>query len=70
MKPGGLLVTASCTAQVSPESFQRLVADAARAAGVEAQIVAERGQPRDHPVPTSFPEGRYLKFLVLRVLDG
>ncbi|HKI58809.1 MAG TPA: class I SAM-dependent rRNA methyltransferase [Trueperaceae bacterium] len=70
VRPGGLLVTASCTAQVSPESFQRLVADAARAAGVEAQIVAERGQPRDHPVPTSFPEGRYLKFLVLRVLEG
>ena len=68
VRPGGLLVTASCTAQVSPEAFQRLVADAARAAGVEAQLIAERGQPRDHPVPASFPEGRYLKFLVLRVL--
>ncbi len=68
--PGGLLATASCTAQVSPEAFQRLVAEAARAAGVRAQLIAERGQPRDHPVPSSFPEGRYLKFLVYRVLPA
>jgi len=68
--PGGLLATASCTAQVAPEAFRRLVAEAAQAAGVRAQLVAERGQPVDHPVPASFPEGRYLKFLVLRVLDG
>ena len=45
-------------------------ADAARAAGVRAQIVAERGHAVDHPVPVSFPEGRYLKFLLLRVLPG
>lgn len=70
LEPGGLLVTASCTAQVSPDVFQRLVADAALAAAVEAQFLLERGQPRDHPVPTSFPEGRYLKFLVVRALAG
>lgn len=68
--PGGLLATASCTAQVSPEAFQRLVAEAARSAGVRAQLIAERGQPLDHPVPSSFPEGRYLKFLVYRVLPA
>ncbi|MEJ2358152.1 MAG: class I SAM-dependent rRNA methyltransferase [Deinococcales bacterium] len=68
VEPGGFLATASCTSQVSPEAFQRLVAEAARAAGVRAQLVAERGQPIDHPVPSSFPEGRYLKFLVYRVL--
>lgn len=68
--PGGLLATASCTAQVSPESFQRLLSEAASAAGVRAQLVAERGQPLDHPVPASFPEGRYLKFLVYRVLPA
>lgn len=66
--PGGLLATASCTAQVSPDAFRQVVADAARAAGVRAQIVAERGHAVDHPVPVSFPEGRYLKFLLLRVL--
>lgn len=66
--PGGLLATASCTAQVSPEAFREVVAEAALAAGVRAQVVAEHGHAVDHPVPLSFPEGRYLKFVVLRVL--
>jgi 23S rRNA (cytosine1962-C5)-methyltransferase len=69
VEPGGFLATASCTSQISPEAFQRLLAEAAREAGVRAQLVAERGQPIDHPVPSSFPEGRYLKFLVYRVLS-
>jgi 23S rRNA (cytosine1962-C5)-methyltransferase len=64
---GGLLATSSCTAQVSPEAFRQVVADAAGEAGVRAQVVHEAGQPVDHPVPTHFPEGRYLKFMVLRV---
>ncbi|MFA5568090.1 MAG: class I SAM-dependent rRNA methyltransferase [Trueperaceae bacterium] len=66
--PGGLLVTSSCTAQVGPEAFKEVVAEAALAAGVRAQVVAENGHAIDHPVPLSFPEGRYLKFLALRVL--
>lgn len=65
---GGYLATSSCTAQVSPEEFRRVVAEAAVEAGVRAQIVHEAGQPLDHPVPAHFPEGRYLKFMVLRVL--
>ena len=65
--PGGLLASASCTAQVSPEAFKQVLADAARAAGVRAQVVAERGHAVDHPVPLSFPEGRYLKFVLLRI---
>lgn len=66
--PGGLLATASCTAQVSPAEFGRAVAQAAAERGVTAQVIHEAGHARDHPVPTAFPEGRYLKFLVLRVL--
>lgn len=66
--PGGLLVTSSCTAQVAPDAFREVVAEAALAAGVRAQVVAENGHALDHPVPLSFPEGRYLKFMVLRVL--
>ncbi|HEX7004192.1 MAG TPA: class I SAM-dependent rRNA methyltransferase [Trueperaceae bacterium] len=69
VEPGGLLATSSCTAQVSPEEFRRVVAEAAAEAGLRAQIVHEAGQPLDHPVPAHFPEGRYLKFLVLRVLE-
>lgn len=68
VEEGGLLATGSCTAQVSPEQFREVVAEAARAAGVRAQIITENGQPADHPVPVSFPEGRYLKFMLLRVL--
>lgn len=68
--PGGLLASASCTAQVSPESFKQALAEAAQAAGVSAQVVAERGHAVDHPVPLAFPEGRYLKFVLLRVLPS
>jgi 23S rRNA (cytosine1962-C5)-methyltransferase len=68
VEPGGLLATSSCTAQVSPEAFRQVIGEAATEAGVRAQIVHEAGQPVDHPVPAHFPEGRYLKFLVLRVL--
>jgi 23S rRNA (cytosine1962-C5)-methyltransferase len=68
VEPGGLLVTASCTSQVSPEAFRTLLGEAAQQAGVRAQIIYEAGQPADHPVPASFPEGRYLKFVVARIL--
>ena len=66
--PGGFLATASCTAQVSPEDFRRVLAEAASDAGVRAQIVHEAGHAPDHPVPAGFLEGRYLKFVVARVL--
>jgi 23S rRNA (cytosine1962-C5)-methyltransferase len=69
VEPGGLLVTASCTSQVSPEAFRNLLGDAAQQAGVRAQIIHEAGQPADHPVPVSFPEGRYLKFVVARIRE-
>lgn len=70
VRPGGIMATSSCTAQVSPSAFREAVAEAAVEAGVRAQVVHEAGQPLDHPVPTHFPEGRYLKFLVLRVLES
>lgn len=66
--PGGLLATASCTSQVSPEAFRGVLGEAAAAVGVRAQILHEAGHAPDHPVPASFPEGRYLKFVVARVL--
>jgi len=66
--PGGLLATASCTSQVSPEDFRVVLGEAAVTAGVRVQIIHEAGHAPDHPVPASFPEGRYLKFLLARVL--
>jgi 23S rRNA (cytosine1962-C5)-methyltransferase len=70
LEPGGLLVSASCTSQVSPEQFRGLLADAASQAQARLQIIHEAGQPADHPVPAGFPEGRYLKFVVARALPG
>jgi 23S rRNA (cytosine1962-C5)-methyltransferase len=68
--PGGLLATASCTSQVGPETFKETLAAAGAQADRRLQIVQEAGQPLDHPVPAGFPEGRYLKFVVGRVLEA
>jgi 23S rRNA (cytosine1962-C5)-methyltransferase len=67
LNPGGRLITFSCSGGVSPELFQKIVADAALDAGVHAQIRGWWAQSADHPVATSFPEGRYLKGLVCSV---
>lgn len=65
---GGLYAAASCTAQVSPEAFRATLAQAAERAGVRFQIIHDVGQPIDHPVFAGHLEGRYLKFVVGRVL--
>jgi 23S rRNA (cytosine1962-C5)-methyltransferase len=67
LRPGGLLVTFSCSGGVSEDLFQKIVAGAALDAGVEAQILERLSQGPDHPVALNFPEGAYLKGLVLRV---
>jgi 23S rRNA (cytosine1962-C5)-methyltransferase len=66
LSPGGLLVTASCSARVSAEQFQDAVKEAAFKARIEVLLVEERHQPPDHPVSPQFREGRYLKCLVYR----
>lgn len=66
LRPGGLLCTASCSARVSREEFFGAVKEAAFKAGADLAVVEERYQSPDHPVRVQFPEGRYLKFLVLR----
>ncbi len=67
LNPGGLLATYSCSGGISTELFQKIVAGAALDAGVDAQIVHHLHASADHPVLLSFPEGAYLKGLVLRV---
>ena len=66
LRPGGLLVTFSCSGGVDADLFQKIVAAAALDAGVEAQIVEHLAQGPDHPVALNFPEGAYLKGLVCR----
>ena len=66
--PGGFYAAASCTAQVSPPAFREALAEAAARSNVRFQIVHEAGQALDHPCAAGHPEGRYLKFIVGRVL--
>jgi 23S rRNA (cytosine1962-C5)-methyltransferase len=66
LSPGGVLVTASCSARVSSEQFFDAVKEAAFKLRMELQVIAETHQPADHPVSPQFREGRYLKALVLR----
>jgi 23S rRNA (cytosine1962-C5)-methyltransferase len=67
LKPGGILVTASCSYHMSEEMLEELVRDAARDAGRPAQILEKRGAARDHPVLMGVPETRYLKCFVVRL---
>ncbi len=65
LAPGGLLATFSCSGGVGAELFQSIVAGAALDAGVEAKIVERFGAAADHPVALEFPEGEYLKGLLV-----
>lgn len=67
LRPGGLLFTYSCSGGISDDLFQKIIAGAALDAGVEAQIVKKLHASADHPVLLNFPEGAYLKGLLLRV---
>ena len=66
LKPGGLLATFSCSGGVSADLFQSVLAGAAADAGVDAKILERFGAGADHPVSLGFPEGEYLKGLLLR----
>ncbi|HOD38402.1 MAG TPA: class I SAM-dependent methyltransferase [Candidatus Marinimicrobia bacterium] len=64
LRPGGILFTFSCSGQITPELFQKIVADSALDAGKSAQILVWLNQSADHPTALNFPEGHYLKGLV------
>ncbi len=66
LRAGGQLMTFSCSGGVSTELFQKIVAGAALDAGIDAQILRRLQGPEDHPVSMHFPEGDYLKGLLLR----
>jgi 23S rRNA (cytosine1962-C5)-methyltransferase len=67
LRPGGFLATFSCSGGIDAALFQKIVAGAALDAGLQAQIIDRLQQGPDHPVALNFPEGAYLKGLVLRV---
>ena len=68
LEKGGLLATFSCSGAVDIETFKQIIAWAALDAGKEVQIIKQFSQPEDHPVRISFPEGEYLKGLLVRVI--
>ncbi|MBI5899697.1 MAG: class I SAM-dependent methyltransferase [Rhodocyclales bacterium] len=67
LAPGGLLMTYSCSGGIGAELFQKIVAGAALDAGRTARIVQHLHCAADHPVDLAFPEGEYLKGLLLQV---
>jgi 23S rRNA (cytosine1962-C5)-methyltransferase len=68
LRPGGTLITFSCSGLVSADLFQKIVFGASVDAGRDVQVVERLGQGPDHPVLLAFPEGEYLKGLICRVI--
>ena len=65
LEPGGALFTYSCSGGISADLFHKIVAGAGLDAGVDAFISERMGGAPDHPMTVTFPEGEYLKGLVL-----
>lgn len=66
LRPGGFLMTYSCSGGVGLEMFQKIIADSALDAGRNARIVRRLSGAADHPVALNFPEGEYLKGLLVQ----
>ncbi len=67
LKPGGTLITFSCSGGIDATFFNKIVADAALDAEVDAKIIYRLSQAPDHPTALAFPEGSYLKGLVIKI---
>lgn len=67
LRPGGVLVTCSCSYHVGEADFLQTVAAAALDARRTVRLIEKRGQARDHPVLVGVPETAYLKCLILQV---
>ena len=65
LEPGGVLFTYSCSGGISADLFHKIVASAGADAGVDGYITERLGGAPDHPMTLSFPEGEYLKGLVV-----
>ena len=69
LRPGGVLVTCSCSFHVSEPEFLGMLGSAAADAGRRVRILEKRGQSQDHPVLMNVPETGYLKCIILEVID-
>jgi 23S rRNA (cytosine1962-C5)-methyltransferase len=69
LRPGGILVTCSCSFHVSAADFLKVVADAAHDAHKSLRVIENRGASKDHPTLLNVPETSYLQCLILYVSD-
>jgi 23S rRNA (cytosine1962-C5)-methyltransferase len=66
LRENGILITFSCSGGVSLDLFNKIVAGAALDSGCDFQTIGQLHQAADHPIAINFPEGAYLKGLILR----
>ena len=69
VRPGGFLVTCSCSQHVLPEMFQDVINQAARDAKKRIRLVEYRTQGYDHPILPQSVETKYLKAMILQVME-
>lgn len=68
LRPGGFLISCSCSYHLSQDRFRQILAEAAHDAKRVLRLIAFQSQAKDHPVLLSHPETEYLKCAVLQVL--
>ncbi|MGB6877835.1 MAG: class I SAM-dependent rRNA methyltransferase [Candidatus Acidiferrales bacterium] len=68
LRPGGILVTCSCSYHIPEPLFLNVIAEAANDARHSTQVVERRTQARDHPILLTMPETHYLKCFIIRAI--
>ena len=68
LNPNGILATFSCSGAMTQELFDKVLVEASQDAGRDFQVIGRTRQGADHPVALNFPEGFYLKGVILRRL--
>jgi 23S rRNA (cytosine1962-C5)-methyltransferase len=69
LRPGGILVTCSCSFHVSEAEFLEMLGSAAADAGRRVRVLEKRGQAADHPMLLNVPETAYLKCIIVCVIQ-
>lgn len=69
LKPGGILITCSCSHHLDLPSFEQALSSASIQSGKELRILEVMGQGPDHPVLLAMPESRYLKVIVAQAFQ-
>jgi len=69
LKPGGYLMTCSCSYHITEPLFLQIIAEAATDARRNVAVVERRTQAQDHPILLTMPETHYLKCMILKVLE-